>query len=58
MFNRSWSTRDVSVDLTQIGFKTGAHIRDVWKEKDLGEKKGIVVDTLPKWSATLLIVGK
>ncbi len=58
MFNRSWSTRDVSVDLGEIGFKGGAKIRDVWKEKDLGEKKGVVVDTLPKWSATLLIVGK
>jgi len=58
MFNRSWSTRDVSVDLAEIGFKGGAHVRDVWKEKDLGEKKGIVVDTLPKWSATLFIVSK
>jgi len=58
MFNRSWSTRDVSVDLAEIGFKTGAHIRDVWKEKDLGEKKGTVVDSLPKWSATLYIVSK
>ncbi len=58
MFNRSWSTRDVSVDLAEIGFKSGAKIRDVWKEKDLGEKKGMVVDTLPKWSATLLIVSK
>jgi alpha-galactosidase len=58
MFNRSWSTRDVSVDLAQIGFPAGAKIRDVWKEKDLGEKKGTVVDTLPKWSATLFIVSK
>jgi len=58
MFNRSWSTRDVSVDLGEIGFKGGAKIRDVWKEKDLGEKKGVVVDTLPKWSATLFVVSK
>ena len=58
MFNRSWSTRDVSVDLAEIGFKSGGTVRDVWKQKDLGHKSGVLVDTLPKWSATLLIVSK
>ena len=57
-FNRSWSTRKVSVDLREIGFGNGAHVRDVWKMKDLGHLSGLVTDTLPKHGATLLIVGR
>lgn len=58
MFNRSWSNREVTVDLAQIGFKDGANVRDVWKGKDLGRRTGVVRDWLPKHGATLLIVGK
>ncbi len=58
LFNRSWSKRDVSVDLAEIGFKSGANVRDVWKEKDLGRRMGVFRDWLPKHGATLLIVGK
>ncbi len=58
MFNRSWSNREVSVDLAEIGFKNGANVRDVWKQKDLGRKSGVVRDWLPKHGVTLLIVGK
>ena len=57
-FNRSWSTRDVSVDLAEIGFKSGASVRDIWKHEDLGHKSGIFTDTLPKHGAALFIVGK
>jgi len=57
-FNRSWSTRKVSVDLNQIGFNHGANVRDVWKAKDLGHLSGIVSDTLPTHGATLLIVSR
>ncbi|MEO8870487.1 MAG: glycoside hydrolase family 27 protein, partial [Granulicella sp.] len=58
LFNRSWSVRDVAVDLAQIGFAKGANVRDVWKGKDLGRKSGVVVDTLPKHGAALLIVSR
>ncbi len=58
LFNRSWSNREVSVDLAQIGFKNGASVRDVWKKKDLGRRSGVVRDWIPKHGATLLIVGK
>jgi alpha-galactosidase len=58
LFNRSWSVRDVSVDLAQIGFAKGANVRDVWKAKDLGRKTGVVVDTLPHHGAALLIVSR
>jgi len=57
-FNRSWSVRDVSVDLAQIGFPKGASVRDVWKQKDLGRRSGVVVDTLPKHGASLFVVGR
>jgi alpha-galactosidase len=58
MFNRSWSRREVSVDLAEIGFKDGGNVRDVWKQKDLGRRTGVVRDWLPEHGATLLIVGK
>ena len=58
LFNRSWSTRDVSVDLAAIGFHSGANLRDVWKQKDLGHHAGVFTDTLPMHGATLLIVSK
>jgi alpha-galactosidase len=58
LFNRSWSVREVSVDLAEIGFKNGGTVRDVWKQKDLGHKSGVFTDTLVKHGATLLIVGK
>jgi alpha-galactosidase len=58
LFNRSWSVRDVSVDLAAIGFKHGAQVRDVWKQKDLGRRSGIITDTLVKHGATLLIVSR
>jgi alpha-galactosidase len=58
LFNRSWANRDVSVDLAEIGFRNGANLRDVWKQKDLGHRSGVFTDTLPKHGATLLIVSK
>lgn len=58
LFNRSWSTRDISVDLAQIGFKNGGNVRDVWKGKDLGHRTGVFTDWIPTHSVTLLIVSK
>jgi alpha-galactosidase len=58
LFNRSWDNRDVSVDLAEIGFRSGASLRDVWKQKDLGRHSGVFTDTIPKHGVTLLIVSK
>jgi alpha-galactosidase len=58
LFNRSWSVREVSVDLAQIGFKNGANVREVWQKKDLGHRSGLISETLPKHGAALLIVSK
>jgi alpha-galactosidase len=58
LFNRSWSVREVSVDLEQIGFKSGGSVRNVWEKKDLGHRSGVVTETLPKHGAALLIIGK
>jgi alpha-galactosidase len=57
LFNRSWSNREVSVDLREIGFQSGTDVRDVWKQKDLGHTSGVFTDTVPKHGVTLLIVG-
>jgi alpha-galactosidase len=56
LFNRSWDNREVSVDLAEIGFRNGARLRDVWKQKDLGHHAGVFTDTIPKHGVTLLIV--
>jgi alpha-galactosidase len=58
LFNRSWSVRDVSIDLGEIGFKSGANVRDVWKQKDLGRKSGVFTSRIPKHGVTLIVVGK
>ena len=58
LFNRSWSVRDVSVDLAEIGFRSGANMRDVWQGKDLGHQSGVFARTLPKHGAALLIVSR
>jgi Alpha-galactosidase len=58
MFNRSWSVRDVSVDLAQIGFGNGGNVRDVWEKKDMGHRKGVVTETLPRHGAALLIISR
>ena len=58
LFNRSWSIRDASVDLAEIGFRSGASVRDVWQQKDLGHQSGVFVRTLPKHGAALLIISK
>ena len=58
LFNRSWSTRDVSVDLGEIGFKSGASVRDVWNGKDLGRQSGVFTSRIPKHGVTLIVVSK
>jgi alpha-galactosidase len=58
LFNRSWSVRDVSVNLSEIGFRSGGNVRDIWEKKDLGHLSGNVVRRLPKHGAALLIVSK
>ena len=58
LFNRSWSVRDVSVNLAEIGFRNGGNVRAVWEKKDLGHLSGNVVRRLPKHGAALLIVSK
>ena len=58
LFNRSWGERDVSVDLAEIGFKSGANLRDVWSQKDLGRRSGVVTETVPRHGVALLIVSK
>jgi alpha-galactosidase len=58
LFNRSWDNHEVWVDLSEIGFKNGANLRDVWKQQDLGRHTGFFTDVIPKHGVTLLIVSE
>jgi alpha-galactosidase len=58
LFNRSWSTRDVSVDLGEIGFKSGGSVRDVWKQENLGRRSGVFTSRIQKHGVTLIVVSR
>ena len=58
MFNTALDSRDVSFDLSQIGFAQGAILHDVWEGKDLGRRNGIYSSNLPKHGVALLILSK
>jgi alpha-galactosidase len=58
LFNRTLQVRDVSVDLSKIGFKSGANVRDVWKQEDLGHLSGLFRSRIPEHGVTLIVVGK
>ena len=58
LFNRAWDNREVSVDLSEIGFAGGANLRDVWKQKDLGHRTGVFREMIPRHGVTLLIVSR
>jgi len=58
LFNRAWGPRDISVDLSEIGFANGANVRDVWQQKDLGHEYGVVTSTVPRHGVALLIISQ
>ena len=58
LFNRAWGPRDISVDLAEIGFKSGASVRDVWAQQDLGHKSGVITSSVPRHGVALLIVSQ
>ena len=58
LFNRSWSVRDMSVDLSEIGFKGGGNVRDVWKQTNAGHRSGVFTSRIPKHGVTLIVVSK
>jgi alpha-galactosidase len=58
LFNRAWGPRDISIDLSEVGFTDGANVRDVWQQQDLGHKSGVVTSTVPRHGVALLIVSK
>jgi alpha-galactosidase len=58
MFNTAGDSRDVALDLTQIGFDQGATLHDVWANKNLGKRTGIYSRNIPKHGVALLILSK
>jgi alpha-galactosidase len=57
LFNTSFQIRDVSFDLSKVGFMHGANLRDVWESKDLGRRLGIFTAKVKSHGAVLLIAG-
>jgi alpha-galactosidase len=58
MFNTALDSRDVSLDLSQVGFAQGANLRDVWEHKDLGKRTGVYSRNISKHGVALLILSK
>ena len=58
LFNISDDTHDVSVDLSALGFKGKAQIRDLWKHQNQGAQEGTFAKTINKHGAALFLVSK
>ncbi len=56
LINNSWQTRNIPLDLNQIGFQQGAAVHDVWADKDLGRWSAIKVIQIPKHGAALYVL--
>jgi len=56
LFNISDDTHDVSVDLSALGFKGKAQIRDLWKHQNLGMHAGTFAKTVNKHGSALFLV--
>ncbi len=58
MFSTADDSREVSFDLSSIGFTQGATLYDVWQQKDLGRHGGIYSRNVEKHGVVLLVVAK
>ena len=58
MFNRGSRPRQVLVDLSQIGFRQGAQVYDVWRARDRESYSNGFTDSVPWHGVSLLIVSK
>lgn len=56
LFNISNNTGEVSVDLSALGFKGKAQIRDLWKHQNLGVREGTFAKSINKHGAGLFLV--
>ena len=52
------SSRNISVDLTKLGFPNGAAVRDVWAAKDLGHYQGVLTRTVARRGVMLLLLSR
>ncbi|AZB42116.1 hypothetical protein CEF21_07320 [Bacillus sp. FJAT-42376] len=59
LFNRSDYAKSLSIDFQDVlGFKEEAMVRDIWKHKDLGYKKGYSVKLQPHDAAVIKVIPK
>ena len=58
LFNAAFDFRDVTLDLTEAGFPTGASLHDVWRGADLGHRTGLYTRNVPAHGVALLILAR
>ena len=56
LFNISDKATEVSIDLSALGFKGKAQIRDLWKHQNLGAHEGTFAKPINKHGAGLFLV--
>jgi alpha-galactosidase len=54
LFNRSDSSREITLKLSEVGFKTKAKLRDLWSHKDLTATNGSYTVLVPKHGVAML----
>jgi alpha-galactosidase len=58
LVNTSWSVRDISVSLRELGLSGSVKAHDVWANKDLGAVSGTLSARIPKHGVALFVLSK
>jgi len=56
LFNRGILPATVRVDLAKLGLAGAASVRDLWRQKDLGESRGVLQAEVPRHGCVLVRV--
>jgi alpha-galactosidase len=58
LINTSWSVRDLSVSLKELGLTGSVKAHDVWAGKDLGPVNGTLSARIPKHGVALFVLSR
>jgi alpha-galactosidase len=58
LFNRADKPASITLHLSEVGFGSGAKLRDLWQGKDVAAASGAYTPTVPAYGAVLLKVSK
>jgi alpha-galactosidase len=58
LFNRADTPREMSLQLSTVGFGNEAKLRDLWAEKDVTTKDGVYTVLIPAHGAVMLKVDR